>query len=227
MRDIRDLIFCPLDMPPPPVVDKDIASAWIHTWDQIHAEVNHFRLPLQTYWNSAYPWEIGYVLHKNTAHKRDYYMHSFDVLFPELYEYFHTFPFLSVNHIGLMRQKYDVAVPLHSDSDAKEFCIRCYLWNDFDKNALYVRKTKDRLESRLQTVDGFEHVQSDKIYPTFPRRDYIPWMINSGTRAVHGVDAGGYGDRCAVVIGGTPDIHRLRDLIERSAEKYKEYALWW
>lgn len=234
MSHIHDLIFCPLDMPAPPVVDRDVMSAWIHTTERMFPDLSISRQPMEKHWNIDYPWEVAYAVHTKHSHDAKHYMNNFDVLFPELYAYFHTFPYKKITHIAVMRQKYDMAVPPHSDqvypaavADLRHYCMRCYLWNDFTNDSLYVMKTKHRADFQIRTIGGLEHVVQEKIYPKFPRRDYLPWMINSGTRAFHGVDAGGTGNRCSVLFGGELDHTRLMDLLARSVEKYADYALWW
>ena len=79
----------------------------------------------------------------------------------------------------------------------------------------------------LEAVNLWEESQKEKLYASFPQ-ERCAWMLNS-YRAFHGIEHNPkpLGNRVATVLIGEYDYPRLFELLNRSADKYKEQAIWW
>lgn len=243
--NLDNLFFVPLDIPPPPIVDKTLLMEYCKEWNQQCAFTKQFSYSDKT---NSYPWEqptqpfkpdlIDQDLITNPKLIADLpflnfkvneveleFREKFKKLFPELTEYAETqFPF-KFNLMSFLFQNNSQEVIGHTDAD-DGWAFRFYLWNNFQDNALWFRSpinSSKKIVPNLLTDDYSEF--KEPVYVEFPRKEYIAWAFNSN-KTIHGVHAATEPDRsrCAVIIRGVVDPDKLKDLLIRSVNKYPEYA---
>ena len=229
MEPFKNLLFCPLDLPEPPVVEYDKFLEW-HT-EQLEYNKKYNTVAKLSDGKQEYPWNVSWARWWNTYQNPNPWICGFEKYFPELVEYFDLFPFTVAKSISFLDQKESKDVYLHTDPD-QWWGMRFYLFNSLGEK-LYFAKPKELLNERVSTmVDGkyndlWERTDGVKHYASFPS-PRSPWMLNS-VRAFHGVDKNTEfnGARVAVVMIGAYDYNKLYDLLDRSTKKYGEYAIWY
>lgn len=227
--ELKDLLFCPLDLPTPPEIDYGDFCDWREEQREFN-EKHNFTARLAD-GKSNYPWQVAWALWWNTWDKPNPWIADFDKRFPELVEYFKLYPFKNAKSISFLDQKESRDVYLHTDPDAR-WGMRFYLFNGLGEKLYFVR-AKHQLNERLTTMkdgvyrDLWEESQKEKLYASFPQ-ERCAWMLNS-YRAFHGIEHNPkpLGNRVATVLIGDYDYPRLFELLNRSADKYKEQAIWW
>ena len=227
--DLKDLLFCPLDLPTPPEINYDDFCEWRQEQSEFNRKYN-FTAALAD-GKQSYPWEVAWALWWNTYKKPNPWIADFDRRFPELVEYIEKYPFSVKKSISFLDQKQSRDAYLHTDPDAR-WGMRFYLFNGLGEKLYFVR-SKSQLDSRLKTMedgryqDLWESSQKEKLYAEFPETR-CAWMLNS-YRAFHGIDSNPnpQGNRVTCVLIGEYDYPRLFKLLEQSSVKYKDYAIWW
>ena len=227
--ELKDLLFCPLDLPTPPEIDYGDFCDWREEQREFN-EKHNFTARLAD-GKADYPRHVAWALWWNTWDKPNPWIAGFEKRFPELVEYFSLYPFKNAKSISFLDQKESRDVYLHTDPDAR-WGMRFYLFNGLGEK-LYFTRSSHRLNERLTTMkdgvyrDLWEHSQKEKLYASFPQ-ERCAWMLNS-YRAFHGIERNPEpaGNRVTCVLIGEYDYAKLFDLLNRSADKYKEQAIWW
>jgi len=225
----KNLLFCPLDLPTPPEIDYDDFCDW--RIEQAEFNKKHNFTAALADGKQTYPWEVAWATWWNTYNTDEPWIAGFDKRFPELVEYIKLYPFKQAKSISFLDQKESRDVYLHTDPDAR-WGMRFYLFNGLGEKLYFVR-SKTALNERITTMkdgayqDLWEQSQKEKLYAHFPQ-ERCAWMLNS-FRAFHGIDANPapQGNRVTCVLIGEYDYDKLFDLLGRSIEKHKEYAIWW
>jgi len=237
----KNLIYVPLDLETP-VVDEDEFLKWFesaHLKDkqsagnesdgiQLSGESSKGLLPAQNNKN-IYPWNIVY-LHRHLK-KTDNY-ESCLTQFPAIRNYLEQLPFDSKASISILRQHPGVDVGIHSDYDLW-FGIRFYLINSSSAR-IFFQKAKNPTSTRLTAFDDNGKripwdnlVETEKIYAQYPTPKCSFHL--TCTHAVHGVEAVPEDINCARItffFTGKLNPVKYAELLERSLEKYGEYAIW-
>lgn len=218
-----DLIFTPLDMMQPPCVDIRRFVQWMSEdektglyWKQRYEHLTGLQ----------YPWLMRSVSGDMTP---------LADAFPEVFAYAMSFPFRRVSAVICLAQNGHQTVFPHADSDGL-VGMRFYLANK-NVEGLHFFKGRERYDhfnsngadkngspTRVN-FDKYFHMDNP-IYARFPEGSRA-FMLNSA-RAVHSVDANTctLGDRIAVLVQGELDRERVEALLEASANRYGDYAIW-
>ncbi len=228
----RSIIFCPLDIPEPPKVDRDVLTDWIHRWYDAcfytKAELYKQKVP------EGYPWKVGQPFRDPTDGippsqiELDLRQEFLDK-FPELTAYFKTaFP-LEFTGATFLLQQHNQDVEGHTDSDYG-WAPRCYLWNDYQEEALWFRIPNDLTERvkintliRNKDYTGY----GEPLYAKFPKKEYLAWTFNAA-KSIHGVIGTNKlnASRCTIIIRGKINVEQWNQMLERSYKKYSEYVIW-
>ena len=227
----NDILYTPLDSPSMPAMDTAKLLEWVQK-NTVNQDIPN-RLDASKIAETAkiYPWNIIYPKHNNV------WQYNFNNEFPELANFFHSAYNLSesdVDTVVLLPVRNDFAgVGLwHSDPDV--YGLRMYIENQAVENFLLVRPTVKPYNER-PNFDGAHqrHNEVELQDITFSAKLYSPnqtFFINN-FRAVHAVNTDNPGTlRIAVIVmcRKTPELTaHINDLIVRSAEKFKEFAIQW
>jgi len=229
---MTSLIFCPLDMPGPPEVDRAKMINWVERWytSCFYTKTNIYGKTV----SEGYPWKVGQPFRDPTdgvepsGTELDL-RNEFIETFPELSEYLKTaFP-LKFTGATILLQQQSKDVVGHTDSDYI-WAPRCYLWNDYQDEALWFRCPNDPAENvKYNTLikDNDYSNYKDPVYAKFPNYEYQPFAFNS-SKSIHGVNGCNKenASRCTVIIRGAFDVTRWNELLARSYIKYRDYAIW-
>jgi hypothetical protein len=253
LEPYKGLIYCPLDLPEPPEVDLDKLIDYLAMRDQRDkgtpagsvngaAGVIPLDSPYLRYtasWSKdkdRYPWRLIHILRSDLEGGGQEYFDEFKQLFPQVADYVLKLPVEKIFTFSLLNQKPDTDVGAHSDPDLW-FGIRFYLVNRspaklFFKKAL--APAQKRLLNLVQTPAGIRQipwdrvVQDEKVYAKYPQSRF-PFHLTC-THAIHGVDAVPADDEASRVTGFVickVNPVEYAKLLERSLEKYGDYAVWW
>ena len=219
------LIFTPLDMLEPPQVDQKKLTDYCDLWRKRCYFERRYNYVNQI---NEYPWDhpVQPFRPKIDISADELELREiFKSEFKELTSYaVRAFPF-QLGAMTILIQKTDAEVVGHTDGD-DEWAFRFYLWNNFQDDALWFRLPKDpnkKIIPNTLTSDYSEY--QDPRYVKFPKKEYMPWAFNS-FKSIHGVHKGTTENpsRCAVIVRGKMDHAKMQELLERSAEKYADYA---
>ena len=225
------LIFCPLDLPSPPEVDRAIMTDWVERWytECFYTKTNIYGKSVE----SGYPWKVGQPFRDPTdgvepSQTELNLRNEFILKFPELSHYLRTaFP-LEFTGATILLQQQSKDVVGHTDSDYI-WAPRCYLWNDYQEEALWFRVPVDPEETvKFNTLinDNDYSNYLDPIYAKFPKYEYQPFTFKA-SKSIHGVD-GSYKEgssRCTIIIRGKFIVEKWNQLLHNSYIKYQEYAI--
>lgn len=219
-----DLIYTRLDLPQLPQTDIQALLLWMKDERRkvIDDQGTHQRhMPHQ-----RYPWRAVTVCLDNRWEQ------SFVAQFPELYSYVGNFPAGAWRKVALLTQLPGEDVFLHTDPD---FGIGWRIYLSHGGPRLYFQKFKHRLSERPGTwqTGGPDAIQA----LCQPERHYVndvgsyPWALTS-VRAAHGVEplASERRPRITMLLfpdAGTVNHKSHQELLLRSAEIYKDSAIWW
>jgi hypothetical protein len=156
---------------------------------------------------------------------------------PDLAAYFESLPVSEFYTMSLLNQKSGTDVGIHTDPDVW-FGLRFYAVNRSDAK-IFFQKAKHPQDKRLLNLvhdaDGkikqlpwSDLVEDEKIYAKYPRPCF-PFHLTT-THAAHGVEAVPEGIEDSRVTGFVicrVDPVKYAELLARSVEKYKDYAIWW
>ena len=227
-----DILYTPLDIPPAPPIDSTRLLQWISDYkDQQH--IKDRRDSSQVLKDQGYPWDIVYAKYNYRWYQ------DFDKLFPEFCEYVINgfgIPVVLVPEVIILPTKTDFAGVGFWHSDNDEWGLRFYIDNPETDNFLLIRPTKQAWTARNQqsilsaTDDDFQ-----------PGVEYSAKLLNSrqafyinNVRALHATNTNTElvgTTRIAVILHARTPIVTMpafvKDLIVRSAEKYKEHSIYW
>ena len=239
--DLLDILYTPLDLPTPPEVDTQALITWI----------NRNKNALEPYKQYAYdnnisseknprirwPWNMGIVYLNWDKHTNPGWICNFDKTFPELSHYMYTVFDIPIEELGTIvilptKKNHTGMGFLHQDPG--DIGLRIYLeFEDIGKNKLLLQKTKlpYPCQQPIPLPVDPELLQEEVIECKTLTNKYC-WYINN-TRAFHGTwtevpDS----TRIAVIVSGNLEtgwhvMDRLKSKIIASAEKYKDYAVFW
>lgn len=241
LKPYQSLIYVPLDLEVPAVDETKFLNWFNNTYrDDFNtsgAEVNGIPLnskeitQLDPAKNSkeVYPWEIVY-LHRASGVTRN--LIPFNQEFPALGQFIKDMPFDRNGSISILKQNSGVDVGIHSDFDIW-FGIRFYLINTSNAR-IFFQKAKEPTTLRLtnwssssvkMSWDSF--VYDEKFYARYPKPVHT-FHITS-THAVHGVEAVPEDQTCSRItffLTGKLNAEKYKELLDRSLEKYSDYAIW-
>jgi hypothetical protein len=218
-----DLIFCPLDLPEPPRVARRALVDWVSA-ARAASPTNEEHLAR----GGSYPWNSAYAAYHGK------WRHGFDAHFPGVCAYLARFPVASWTCVNVLIQEPQRDVWLHTDPDPV-LGWRVYLGHGGAR--VFFCPTLERSRTRLSTWtpegprDWSKSVRTgERLYARLPASS-CAWTLNS-YRAAHGVEthAGAAGERVTLLL--VPDLEQLDldaylALLERSVERYRDYAIWY
>lgn len=239
LSPFKDLLYCRLDLPEVPIISRDKLEHYINeTHETVVKKLLDYggsdRFAKQA--NVEYPWKTAWIRSRidNT------WINGFDQKFPELIEYLAQFPIDSIDDVAagqFLAQKENVEAFPHTDPDPY-FGFRIYLSDETDRASLYFHPSISELEERpttFVTVNGVTKKNDLKKFYDFDNKIVVknnvgrfPFMINS-IRGCHGIDKHTKKecDRIVLLIFFRKiNSEKLKNLFERSVEKYKEEAIW-
>lgn len=226
------LIFVPLDLPKPPTVDRDLMIDWVNRWYD-KCFYTKTKIYSETI-DEGYPWKVGQPFRDPTdgiplTPDEIDLQEEFKEKFPLLTAYLQISYPLKFTGATILLQQQSKDVAGHTDSDYI-WAPRCYLWNDYQEEALWFRFPKDpdaivKYNTLIKNNDYTDY--TDPIYAKFPTHEYQAFAFNS-SKSIHGVEGCNKqnASRCTIIIRGTFDVPKLNELLTRSFTKYKEYAIW-
>ena len=225
-----NILYTPLDTPPAPVVDTEKFIQWCKNNgpDQL---INQRRDASQIIDSTIYPWDIAYA--KNLGVWKNNFQTEFSEVAKFFYEVF-SIPDRDARDIILLpiKSNYSGIGFWHADPD--EHGLRIYLDNEDTEDSLLIRPTKFPYTARpnlfVNEREPSMHVQ-DIEYTAKVIHPRQTFFINN-VRAVHTVKVNKPNSiRIAALICGLGPLMNMRkglcDLINRSAEKFSDAAIYW
>jgi hypothetical protein len=206
-------------------------TAWVEKWyaECFYTKTNIYGKSV----SAGYPWKVGQPFRDPTdgvapTQTELDLREEFLLTFPELSTYLQTaFP-LEFTGATILLQQQSKDVVGHTDSDYI-WAPRCYLWNDYQEEALWFRVPVDPNEEvKYNTLikDNDYSNYSDPIYAKFPDHQYQPFAFKS-SKSIHGVN-GCFKEgasRCTIIIRGRFIIDKWNKLLHDSYIKYHNYAI--
>ena len=236
LEPYRGLIYVPLDVPLPTVDKTSILSWFDDTFNEdpmYGKSVAYINAKSYVIHPDDYPWDSIRLPQKDYKTKLEN--------FPAIVEYIDSLPFEEITGVSLIRQHPGVDVPVHSDNDGWKR-ITSYLLNDSDSRIFFQKALRPTLpfrrlnrlevtsydeEGRMKIIRSWQNVVSpEKIYAQYPVPNCSFHINNS--HAVHGVETvpnQGF-SRITMTVNGNFDFVKYAELLTRSLEKYKDYAIW-
>jgi hypothetical protein len=220
-----DLIFCPLDLPPPPEVDTGEFVDWMLRAGSANMAPKRVYEKLTGH---EYPWAVAFPDGGSYKAMKDE--------FPQVTEYLASFPFDEIEHTVILAQRGCQHVFTHTDRDWLRG-MRVYLKSK-NKEGLHFFRGREKYDEfdmyktlpdgTVQMIDWNEsHHMDEPIYAEFPEGCQT-FMLNSG-RASHAIDTNTceLGERVAILVRGKYNEERFNELMERSLAKYGDKAIWY
>ena len=189
---MNNLLWCPIDIPKFPI--------------------ENFRVPSKFNWNF---WNVTKLTEdRSSPYEQTKISDSIAHQYPELVEWIHNFPYLTIRNIkfnvqvGEVAKHIDFTRPeleptLHSNNSRNEPCGYRILLQGNRSNKLYVMR------------NGVKH------YVTIP--ETTDTYVLGHTNVLHGVDEDQ--DRITIFTHFEIDSIKHQALLQRSIERYKEYAV--
>lgn len=238
-----DIIYTPLDLPLPPKFDKEKLYNWIdlvHNNDvQWDIKTTYKNAVAETKFGEEYPWNLVFA-YFNVYNHRLGWQEGFNNLFPELATYMYSVYGLREELLGQIS-----LLPIKSTSngigfwhnDVDRYGLRVYLdFEDSENNSLLIKKT-------VEPYDSYRNLGTSKEYNWMPgylqEEIYTAKIMHpnqcfylNNLRSVHTTYVKKPSKRIAAFISGRPDTNEeiwkiTEDLIIRSAEKFKDYAIFY
>jgi hypothetical protein len=239
--ELLDILYTPLDLPPPPKVDVAELQSWMDDNKKIIHAVNMHAYDIQLCLcqnkKIVWPWDHSFAYY-NWANQGPGWIANFDKKFPELSKYMYEVFDIPIEELGNIvilpvKTKHIGHGFLHADPG--DFGLRIYLeFEHIGENKLFIQKTKLPYEHNIWPVEypiDPNLLQPEEIEcKTLSPRSC--WFVNN-VRAFHRTyTAVENSNRIAVIVSGTydgekPIMDRMKDKIIASAEKYKDYAVLW
>jgi hypothetical protein len=237
----KNLIYVPLDLEIPKV-DKEEFLNW---FDETYAKVKESnyvdgvllnqesskRLGPSQNNKNIYPWE-NVSLFKHYKQHTLYYQ-SCLLKFPTIKNYIENLPFEALSTTNILKQEPGTNVGVHTDFDIW-FGTRFYIINKSDAR-IFFQKAKYPTSIRITQYNNDEKripwdqlIHDEKIYARYPTPE-CSFHLTS-THAVHGVEAVPEDINCSRItfqFSGKLNPVKYAELLERSLEKYGDYAIWY
>ena len=226
-----DILYTPLDTPPVPKTDIPKLLSWIekHAVKQ-ELSVRYDASEIKEVSN-IYPWNIIYPRYEGK------WNFDFDKEFPELAEFFYSGYGIKeedVYGVVLLPVKNEFAGVGFWHSDPDIHGIRLYIENHETEGFLLMKPTVTPYDERpdfYETNQDFSTTPLQDKVLTPKLQAYNQTFYLNNTRAIHAVNTINPGTlRIAVIIVCLGDENldkHLDDLVVRSAEKFKDYAILW
>lgn len=238
--EIRNILYTPLDVPQRPCYDLNQFKFWVK---ENYKTLFHYKEILSITGNAAeqvienYPWDLTVAYFNLFDDRSNGWLGDFNLQFPELATYLYESFNLTIDELGLI-----VFLPIkanhtglgfwHNDTDS--FGLRHYLFFDRpDENKLLLRKTKINYTVRQNfQIPKDEHLFQEEIFECKLLSSTQSFFLNN-INSVHSTytQIPNLTRITAFVAGkigkGNDTRKKVEDLIVRSAEKYKEYAIFW
>lgn len=232
---LLDILYTPIAAPEVPNFDRDLLDRWCmaNSVRTIKGRGDGKQITPE----DIYPWDIVYA--RNNYH----WIGQFKQRFPQLADYFSSAFLLKEQDIKTVvllpiKPFYQGATYWHSDPD--EIGLRIYLENNESTgDFLLFKPTHEPYDSKKQGLDtvgippnGISPLLQDKIYSAKLMKPTQAFYVNN-VRAVHTVNVSAPNlKRLAVLVITTERTANnffkpTEELIISSAEKFKEWALWW
>jgi len=224
-----DILFTPIDGPLVPQIDLSLLRTWINETFEIQNYPAR-KDGLKKNDPEIYPWKSTY------AKIQKKWVNNFETLFPELSTYFSDAYYLDpelILDVLLLPLKDDKTgtVFWHADPDLNG--LRFYIENQQTEDFLYMVKSNAPVNSQSELG-----LPSKPNIKDFKRKLYVPKLPNlkqpfylNNIRALHAVNnKTASSGRISVIV--TVDkqmdkIPKLEKLILTSAEKYKDYSIYY
>jgi hypothetical protein len=226
-----DICYTPLDIPEPPQIDMQKLFDWMEfSRQQVQCDLGKV---IKDTMGDRYPWVPAFPY----SAKHGGWICDFDNIFPELAKYMTEGYNIELEDLGAItfsptKDGHTGLGLWHVDQEI--YGLRVYLQNEkYDINPLLYRKTIEPSMERPRIK-----VPMDENDPRFEKTEHVckmmqerqPFYLNN-IRGVHSAFTNEPAKRFAVLIGGKTNKTIVRqkteDLIVRSAQKFKDYALFY
>jgi hypothetical protein len=230
-KDILDILYTPIEVPPIPVFDRLKLNEWcLKNYNRPITRREDGKEITPSY---AYPWNIVYA--------RNHYswIDQFNIQFPGLAEYFYSAFCLEekeINSIVLLPVKHDYTGATFWHADPDEIGLRLYLENnEIDKDYLLIKPTVTKFHTRndlgLVPTDGIDPKIQNVVHSAKILKSTQGFYINN-VRAVHAVNVEQPNlNRLAVLIISRMNVKyfpvKAKELIIKSAEQFSDIAIHW
>lgn len=232
-----DIIYTPLDIPPiPDNFDINKFKQWCKdVYPQKHLRRARLKVP-EVLFGEQYPWDLAWPYVCG-------WLDDFEKIFPEMADYFCQAFGLEIQDIETIsllpvRDNIQGLGFWHFDKDISG--LRLYIENtEPDENPILFRQTRIPYTVQNEKYAGWLSKKlnisvpwlDDKILTGKILRPRQAFYINN-IRSVHSPYITKKSDRISCIIQGNPRTEKIiqqktKDLIVRSAEKYRDYALFW
>ncbi len=234
-----DVLYTPLDVPAKPKIDINKLESWLKLNYVNQSKFKDILMNAGFHSESSipnYPWDFT-VAYFNAVDSGPGWLGGFDSLFPELSTYMYESLGLPLNEIGLIsflstRPNQSGLNFWHNDRDITG--IRMYIeYENSDQNKLLLRKTKIAHDRHIPlTIPVDENLLQEQVLECKFLSNTQTCFINNN-RAAHASYTGVPGSKRIVAfitskLGRQPIVaDMLNDLVVRSAEKYREHALFY
>lgn len=238
---LNDILYTPLDVPEKPNFDIKKLQDWLSS---NHQPLSKFKNILSNTSNAAeniienYPWDLTVAYFNLFGGNTPGWLGNFNNEFPELSKYMYECLGLSIDEVGLIvflpiKQGHTGLGFWHNDTDW--YGLRHYFeFENHDANKLLLKKTKVDYTTRPDFVypideDKFLQEEVFECKVLSPRQSFF---LNN-VRSVHSTyTVVPNVTRIAAFVtsryGEGMDIRdKVEKLVIRSAEKYKDYAIFW
>jgi hypothetical protein len=223
-----DILYTPLDTPLVPKFDLLKLESWIgdnFARQQIADRRDGSKIDAIS---NMYPWKLIY------AREQDNWCADFDKLFPDLAQFFYSAYGLDeddINNVIMLPVKPQFKGVGFWHSDVDSYGLRMYLVNDEVDDFLLMKSTAEPYLERpafgldFKDIKFKEEILSPKLFA--PNQTFY---LNN-TRSIHAVNVQNPGVlRMALIV--SPKYKKsieqhLNNLIVRSAEKFKDYAIYY
>jgi hypothetical protein len=223
----RDLVFSPLALPPPPVVEPGPLVSCMR-WACKAGRALGRDVAERGYEARAgrrYPW-LSAVVGFGEASGIE---RSFEREFPGIVEYCGEFPVNGPGWLTLLAQRGRTAIFPHADADGR-WVLRFYL-HDKSREGLHFYMAREGVSALPRGADDWSSLVElgTKHYARWPRTN-TPYCLNS-VRAAHAVDANAcaLGERIACLLAPANGYREgdLFALLERSTARYRRHQIWY
>jgi hypothetical protein len=238
---LNDILYTPLDVPEKPAFDINKLRLWL---DNNHNQLSQYKDILSSTGNAAeniienYPWDLTVAYFKLFDDKGPGWLGNFNEEFPELSKHMYECFNLSIEDIGLI-----VFLPIkpghtglgfwHNDTDW--YGLRHYYsFDNINSNKLLMKKTKIDYNERPDfslPIDEHKFLQEETIeckilssrqsfFLNNVRSVHSTYTVTPDVTRIAAFVTGKFGKRQNIQ-------DKVESLVVRSAEKYKDYAVFW
>ncbi len=233
-----NILYTPLDIPDAPDVDPTEIIKWVKDTRNSKNGLNSFlsqnNLTAEEV-DPKYPWDITPAWFNYTG-KGPGWINNFDKKFPEVVSFIDTHFGIPPEYRGLvlilpMKDGHSGEGFWHQDNDV--FGIRFYLeFEDIEVNKLLLKRTKKYEKNRTLGYPPNMSILQDETLTCKMKSSKQGFYLNNINAAHATLTNDPSKLRIAVIISVRPEmfsfVHEFKkELVLRSAQKYKEYAILW